>query len=277
MRARGFLLGGTAGRTTLNGEGLQHEDGHSHVISSTVPNCISYDPTFAYEVAVVVQDGLRRMVAEQEDVYYYITLMNENYEHPAMPEGVEGDIVKGMYLFTEGPPAEGRKPAPRVQLMGSGTILREVIAAADLLQNDFGVVADVWSVPSFTELGRDGLRVERWNMLHPNETPRRSHVESKLAERPDGPVVASTDYIRTFANQIRPYVGRRYRVLGTDGFGRSDYRRKLREFFEVDRRFVTLAALESLAADGAVPKSAVADAIKKYDINVEKPDPTVVK
>jgi pyruvate dehydrogenase E1 component len=277
MRARGFLLGGTAGRTTLNGEGLQHEDGHSHLISATIPNCVSYDPTFAYEVAVIVQDGLRRMYADQEDVFYYLTLMNENYEHPPMPEGAEDGIRKGMYLVQEGPEQKGaRKKAARVQLLGSGTILREVIAAADLLADDFNVVADVWSAPSFTELRRDGLAVERWNMLHPTETPRRSHVEASLAGRPDGPVVAATDYMKAFADQIRPFVSRRYRVLGTDGFGRSDYRRKLRQFFEVDRYYVAVAAMSALAAEGAVPATTVADAISKYGINPDKPNPVEV-
>jgi pyruvate dehydrogenase E1 component len=274
MRARGFLLGGTAGRTTLNGEGLQHEDGHSHLMSATIPNCISYDPTFAYEVAVIIAEGLRRMVAEQQDVFYYLTVMNENYQHPAMPEGVEDGIVRGMYLFREGQ-AEGgrRRAAPRVQLLGSGTILREVIAAADLLATDWGVAADVWSVPSFTEVAREGMAAHRWNMLHPGENPRTSYVESLLADRPAGPVVAATDYMRAFADQIRPYVPRRYRVLGTDGFGRSDYRRKLRQHFEVDRYFVTLAALSELAAEGMVPADTPAKAITKYDINPEKPYP----
>jgi pyruvate dehydrogenase E1 component len=271
MRARGFLLGGTAGRTTLNGEGLQHEDGHSHVMSATIPNCVSYDPTFAYEVAVIIADGLRRMYAEQDDVFYYITVMNENYQHPAMPDGVEDGIVKGMYLFHEG--SAGKKSAPRVQLLGSGTILREVIAAADLLEQDWNVAADVWSAPSFTELGREGMAAERWNMLHPAEERRQSWVETQLSGRPDGPAIAATDYVRAFADQIRPYVNRRYRVLGTDGFGRSDYRRKLREHFEVDRHFITLAALTELAAEGSVPAGAAAEAIKKYDLNPDKPDP----
>jgi pyruvate dehydrogenase E1 component len=271
IRARGFLLGGTAGRTTLNGEGLQHEDGHSHVMSATIPNCISYDPTFSYEVAVIIADGLRRMYAEQDDVFYYITVMNENYQHPAMPDGAEDGIVKGMYLFREG--SAGKKSAARVQLLGSGTILREVIAAADLLEQDWNVAADVWSAPSFTELGREGMATERWNMLHPTEERRQSFVESQLSGRPDGPAIAATDYVRAFADQIRPYVNRRYRVLGTDGFGRSDYRRKLREHFEVDRHFITLAALTELGAEGAVPAAAAAEAIKKYDLNPNKPDP----
>jgi pyruvate dehydrogenase E1 component len=272
MRARGFLVGGTAGRTTLNGEGLQHEDGHSHIVSATIPNCVSYDPTFSYEVAVIVQDGLRRMFALQEDVFYYITVMNENYEHPAMPEGVAEGIVKGMYLFRQG--QDGTK-APRVQLLGCGTILREVIAAAELLQQDWGVVADVWSCPSITELRREAMAAERWNLLHPEEAPRRSWVETCLEGRPAGPVVAASDYMRLFAEQIRPYLpqGRRYRVLGTDGFGRSDYRRRLRDFFEVDRRWVTLAALESLAREGALPAGRVAEAMGKYGIDPNKPAP----
>ena len=199
LRARGFLIGGTAGRTTLNGEGLQHEDGHSHLIAATIPNCVSFDPTFAYEVAVIVQDGLRRMFSEQEDVFYYLTVMNENYQHPAMPDGAPEGILKGMYLFRKG---EGPAGAPRVQLLGSGTILREVIAAADLLQADFGVAADVFSCPSFTELAREAMAVERWNLLHPAEAPRKTHVERCLGAG-EGPVVAATDYMRLFAEQIR--------------------------------------------------------------------------
>ena len=273
-RARGFLLGGTAGRTTLNGEGLQHQDGHSHILASTIPNCVAYDPTFAYEVAVIIHDGLRRMLREQEDVFYYITLMNENYAQPAMPPGAEAGIRKGMYLFRDGAPTGGNK-APRVQLLGSGTILREVIAAADLLAKDFGVVADVWSAPSFTELRREGLDVERWNLLHPTEPPRQSYVETCLAGR-SGPVVAATDYIKAFADGIRPFVPRRYRVLGTDGFGRSDFRRRLRHFFEVDRAFVTVAALKALADEGMVPTSMVADAIRKYGIEPDKANPARV-
>ncbi len=290
LRARGFLLGGTAGRTTLNGEGLQHEDGHSHLFSSVIPNCVSYDPTFAHEVAVIIADGLRRMYAEQEDVFYYLTLMNENYPHPAMPglgtddeAAVREGIVRGLYLLSEGSPAvkpgarRSRSKAaskPRVQLMGSGTILREVMAAAELLESDWGVVADVWSAPSFTELRRDGMDVDRWNMLHPTSEPRQSWVEQQLAGRPPGPVVAATDYMRAFPDQIRAWVvGRRFEVLGTDGFGRSDYRRALRDFFEIDRRYVTVAALSALARDGVVEASVVADAIAKYDIDPERPAP----
>jgi pyruvate dehydrogenase E1 component len=274
MRARGFLLGGTAGRTTLNGEGLQHEDGHSHLLSANIPNCVSYDPTFAYEVAVIVQDGLRRMYQEQEDAFYYLTLMNENYEHPPMPEGAETGVRKGMYLLKAGEAGQ-REKALRVQLLGSGTILREVIAAADLLAADFDITADIWSVPSFTELRREGLDVERWNMLHPTQPPRRSHVEVCLAER-QGPVIAASDYMKAFADQIRPFVPQRYRVLGTDGFGRSDYRRSLRSFFEVDRHFIAVAALKALADEGAVPASAAADAIRRYGIDPEKPNPARV-
>jgi pyruvate dehydrogenase E1 component len=273
MRARGFLLGGTAGRTTLNGEGLQHEDGHSLVLASTIPNVVSYDPTFAYEVAVIIQDGLRRMLAEQEDVWYYVTLMNENYEHPDLPEGAEEGIRKGLYLFRKGPARRGKRP--RVQLLGSGTILREVIAAADLLAADFGVTADIWSAPSFNELRREGLRTERWNRLHPTSKPRQSYVETCLAGQ-SGPVVAATDYIKAYADQIRPFVPARYTVLGTDGFGRSDYRRALRSFFEVDRYHVAVAALHSLAQEGTVAAKVVADAIAKYGIDPDKPDPVTV-
>ena len=272
LRARGFLLGGTAGRTTLNGEGLQHEDGHSHLLAATIPNCVSYDPTFAYEVAVIIQDGLRRMFKDQEDVYYYITLMNENYPHPAMPKGVEDGIRRGMYLFHAD---IAMNKGPRVQLLGSGTILREVIAAADLLRKDFGVAADIWSCPSFNELRRDGLAAERWNLLHPTEPPRSSYVEECLATH-TGPVVAATDYMRAFAEQIRPYVPSRYLCLGTDGFGRSDYRVALRKFFEVNRHYVAIAALKLLADEGAVPKAKVSEAITKYGIDPDSPPPWTV-
>ena len=273
MRSRGFLVGGTAGRTTLNGEGLQHADGHSHVISATIPNCISYDPTFGYEVAVVIQDGLRRMCAEQEDVYYYLTVMNENYRHPAMPEGAAEDIIKGMYLFRAGPKANGA--APRVQLLGSGTIFREVIAGAELLRSDWGVDADLWSCPSFTELAREGMAVARANMLDPGSEPRRSHVEKCLAGT-QGPVIAATDYVRAFPEQIRAYVPRRYSVLGTNGFGRSDTREKLRRFFEVDRHHVAVAALKALADDGSIPVAKVSQALEKYAIDRARPHPWTV-
>jgi len=269
MRCRGFLLGGTAGRTTLNGEGLQHEDGHSHVLSSVIPNCISYDPTFGYEVAVIIQDGLRRMCAEQEDVYYYLTVMNENYQHPAMPENAAPSILKGMYLFRAG---EKKAKGPRVQLLGSGTIFREAIAAADLLKKDWGVDADLWSCPSFTELARDGNAVARGNFLHPTAKPEPSFVEKCLADT-QGPVIAATDYIRTFAEQIRPFVPRRYVVLGTDGFGRSDTREKLRHFFEVDRNWIAITALKALADEGTIPAAKVAEAMKKYGLDPAKPAP----
>ncbi len=269
-RTRGFMLGGTAGRTTLNGEGLQHEDGHSHVLFSVVPNCRAYDPAFGYEVAVIVQDGLRRMVAEQEDVFYYVTLMNENYVHPAMPDGAQEGILRGLYRLSQGP-GDG----PRVQLLGSGTILREVMAAAELLEADFGVAADVWSVTSFTELRRDGIEVERCNMLHPTAEPRRPYVAQALdADR--GPVIASTDYIRAFADQIRQWVPGRYRTLGTDGFGRSDSRQALRRFFEVDRHYVTVGALKELADDGQIDPARVAEAIERYQVDPEAPMPTTV-
>jgi pyruvate dehydrogenase E1 component len=271
-RTRGFMLGGTAGRTTLNGEGLQHEDGHSHVLFSVVPNCVAYDPTYGYEVAVIVQDGLRRMVQEQEDVFFYITLMNENYVHPAMPEGSEEGILRGMYRLRESGVSR-RSKKPRVQLLGSGTILREVLAAADLLSEDWGVAADVWSVTSFTELRRHGIEAERWNMLHPGSSAREAYVTSSLD---DVPTVAATDYIRTFADQIRQWVPGSYTVLGTDGYGRSDYRRALRAFFEVDRRYVTLAALSSLAAEGVLKASVVADAVRKYEIDPDAPPPWTV-
>jgi pyruvate dehydrogenase E1 component len=274
-RARGFLLGGTAGRTTLNGEGLQHEDGHSHVLASVVPNCVSYDPAYAYEVAVIVHEGLRRMLGEQEDVFFYLTLMNENYEHPPLPEGAEAGILRGMYLLrsSDGDAADFGNGA-RVQLLGSGTILREVLAGADLLAADYGIASDVWSATSFTELRRDGLAAERQNMLRPGAEPRRSYVEECLAGRPPGPVIAATDYVRTYADQIRAFVPRRYTVLGTDGYGRSDYRRHLRRFFEVDRHYVAVAALSALAADGTVPAGRVADAIVRYGIDPDAPDPS---
>ena len=271
QRARGFLLGATAGRTTLNGEGLQHEDGHSHVLSSVIPNCVSYDPAYGYELAVIIHDGLRRMVANQEDVYYYITLMNENYEHPALPQGAEQGILKGLYPLRE----SKRKAKSRVQLLGSGTILREVEAAAELLEKDWDVAADVWSATSFTELRRDGLAAERWNLLHPEDKPKVPYVTQCLEKRA-GPVVAASDYIKTFADQIRPFIpkDRIYKVLGTDGFGRSDSRAKLRHFFEVNRSFVAIAALKALAETGEVPAKTVAAAIRKYGIDPAKPDPT---
>ena len=281
-RARGFLLGGTAGLTTLNGEGLQHEDGHSHVLFSVVPSVRAYDPAFGYEVAVIIQEGLRRMVAEQEDVFYYLTLMNENYVHPAMPAGTQEGILRGMYLLRDA--GSPRSQKPRVQLLGSGTILRESLAAAELLEQDFGVLADVWSVTSFTELRRDGIEAERYNTLHPQaRRPRVAYVTEQIAKR-SGPVIASTDYIRAYADQIRGFIdgsgtaerARIYRVLGTDGFGRSDYRRALRRFFEVDRHHITVAALKALADGGSVEPKLAAGAIKRYGIDPSAPMPTTV-
>ena len=269
MQARGFLLGGTAGRTTLNGEGLQHEDGHSHVLSATIPNCVSYDPTYAHELAVIVHDGLRRMIGNQENVFYYLTVMNENYPHPGLKKGDEEGIIKGMYLLKQ-----GSAGAAQVQLMGSGVILREVLVAAQLLEEDWGVSSNVWSVTSFTELRREGLDVERWNLLHPGAKAKTPYVTAQLQGHP-GPVVASTDYMKIFADQIRPFIpkGRNYQVLGTDGFGRSDFRARLREHFEVNRHFVVVAALKALADEKAVPARKVAEAIRRYGIDPEKQNP----
>lgn len=275
MRCRGFLLGGTAGRTTLNGEGLQHEDGHSHLSASTIPNCISYDPTFGYELAVIIQDGMRRMYQDQEDVYYYITVMNENYPHPEMPKDAEQGIIRGMYLFRKSSEAISGDSTLRVQLLGSGTILREVIAAAEILDQDFGISADIWSVTSFNELRREALDVTRWNMLHPSEPARLSYVANCL-KGCTGPVVAATDYMKIFADQIREFVPGRYKVLGTDGFGRSDTREKLRQFFEVDRYYVTIATLQALAEDGKISTEIVAQAIRKFGIDPDKPNPVTV-
>jgi pyruvate dehydrogenase E1 component len=275
MRSRGFLLGGTAGRTTLNGEGLQHEDGHSHLWSGAIPNCISYDPTFAFELAVIIQDGMRRMMTNQDDVYYYITLMNENYAHPAMPKGAENDILKGMYRLTSVGDAKAKL---KVQLLGSGTIFREVIEAANMLRDDWGVASDIWGCPSFTELGRDWNAVSRQNMLNPTDKPVLSHVEKMLKDT-TGPVIVATDYVRLFPEQIRPAIqniGKRYTVLGTDGYGRSDTREKLRHFFEVDRRWVTVAALKTLADEGQIDHKKVAEAIKKYGLDPKKPNPMTV-
>ncbi|NOT85976.1 MAG: pyruvate dehydrogenase (acetyl-transferring), homodimeric type [Methylococcaceae bacterium] len=271
QRTRGFLLGGTAGRTTLNGEGLQHEDGHSHLISATVPNCISYDPTYGYELAVIIQDGLRRMYTEQEDVFYYITVMNENYDQPHMPEGAAPDILKGMYLFA----SAKRNAKLKVQLLGSGTIFCEVVAAATLLQDDWGVSADIWGCTSFTELARDGQQCERWNRLHPTEKPKQAHVTTLLSKS-TAPIIASTDYMRAFAEQIRPFIQGSYTVLGTDGFGRSDTREHLRSFFEVDRFHVVITALKSLADAGQFDLSKVEVAIAKYGIDPDKIAPWLI-
>ncbi len=270
QQSRGFLIGGTAGRTTLAGEGLQHQDGHSLVHSSTVPNCVSYDPTYAYELAVIIQDGMRRMIAEQENVFFYITCMNENYLHPAMPAGVEDGILRGMYLLHV-----GGKGKIRAQLMGSGTILREVIAAADLLEKDFGIPSDIWSVTSFNELRRDALEVERWNQLHPATEARKCYVEECLGDR-GGPFIAATDYMKIIPDQIQRWVPGRFITLGTDGYGRSDSRKALRQHFEVDERFIAVAALKALADDGALDQKTVAQAIQKYDIDPDRPDPVTL-
>ena len=270
MRARGFLLGGTAGRTTLNGEGLQHQDGHSHLLASTIPNCISYDPTFAYELTVIIHNGMQRMYQNHEDIYYYISVMNENYVHPPMPDGVEEGIIKGMYLLKK--PGRGKA---QVQLLGSGTILREVIAAAELLEKDFKIKANIWSVTSFNELRREGLATTRWNMLHPDKKQKTTYVESQLADA-TLPTVAATDYMKAYADQIREFIPGRYTVLGTDGFGRSDSREKLRFFFEVDRYFVVIAALKALADEGKVEAKTVNEAISKYNIDPDKPNPITV-
>ena len=269
MQARGFLLGGTSGRTTLNGEGLQHEDGHSHIMAGTIPNCISYDPTFAHEVAVILHHGLKRMVEKQDNVYYYLTLLNENYAMPGLTAGTEEQIIKGMYLCK--PATDGKGT---VQLLGSGTILRESIAAQELLEKEWGVSANVWSCPSFNELTRDGQDADRYNLLHPLETPRVGFVGQQLAGS-TGPVIASTDYMKAYAEQIRPFIpkGRTYKVLGTDGFGRSDFRSKLREHFEVNRHYIVVATLKALSEDGTVPAAKVAEAIAKYGIQADKINP----
>ncbi len=270
-QARGFLLGATAGRTTLNGEGLQHQDGHSHVLANTIPNCRTYDPTYAYELAVIIQDGIKRMYGDKENCFYYITLMNENYRHGDLPEGAQEGIIKGMYLLEEG---KGKKKN-RVQLLGAGTILNEVRAAAELLRSDFDVEADIWSVTSVNELTRDGQRATRWNLLHPTEKPRKAYVTQQLEGR-DGPVIIATDHLKTYSEQLRAYVPGTYTVLGTEGFGRSDSRAKLRHFFEVNRYFVTIAALKSLADEGKIKADVVAKAIKKFGIDPEKADPMSV-
>nr|WP_298412363.1 pyruvate dehydrogenase (acetyl-transferring), homodimeric type [uncultured Halomonas sp.] len=271
MQARGFMMGGTAGRTPLNGEGLQHQDGHSHILASTIPNCRSYDPAYGHELAVIIQDGLKRMFQDKENCFYYITLMNENYPHPAMQEGTEQDIIKGMYLLRE---VAGKKGKGHVQLLGSGTILREVEAAAEILKEEYGIGSDVWSVTSFNELRREALEVDRQAFLKPEDEPGKPHVTQCLEGR-KGPVIASTDYMKLFSDQVRAWVPTDYHVLGTDGYGRSDTREKLRYFFEVDRYFVTVAALKALADRGEIERKVVADALKKYGIDPNKPNPLV--
>ena len=272
LQARGFLLGGTSGRTTLNGEGLQHQDGHSHILASTVPNCVSYDPSYAYELAVIIRQGLQEMYVEKLPRYYYITIMNENYEQPPIPDGVEQGILRGMYCLQKNAVKSSKKV---VQLLGSGTILRESIAAAELLQKDFGVIADIWSVTSFNELRREGLSVHRWNMLHPQEKSRLSYVEECL-NGVSGPVIAATDYIKAYADQIREFVPGLYSVLGTDGFGRSDTRERLRKFFEIDRYYITVAALSALAQENVIDAAQVTKAIELYGIDPSKPDPVTL-
>jgi pyruvate dehydrogenase E1 component len=266
-RARGFLLGATAGRTTLNGEGLQHEDGHSQLMAAMIPNCVSYDPTFAYELAVIMQDGLKRMIENQEDVFYYITVMNENYSHPEMPKGSEADIIKGMYSFST-----SKIKGEKVQLMGSGVILREVIEAQKILESDYGVSADVWSVTSFNELRKDALEADRWNRMNPDKPQKESHVV-KLLKKAEGPIIASTDYMKSFAEQIAVFLPHKFVALGTDGFGRSDSREKLRHFFEVDRHYVVVATLKALSDEGKIKASVVTDAIKKFKLDPNKPNP----
>jgi pyruvate dehydrogenase E1 component len=273
MQARGFLLGGTSGRTTLNGEGLQHEDGHSHILAGTIPNCISYDPTFAHEVGVILQHGLKRMVETQDNVFYYLTLLNENYAMPGLKPGTEEQILKGMYLLEEG----GRR-SPRVNLLGSGSILRECIEARKLLEADWGVASNVWSCPSFNELAREGQDCERWNLLHPTAEAAGNHRVPFVAQQllpHAGPVIASTDYMRNYAEQIRAFIpkGRSYKVLGTDGFGRSDFRSKLREHFEVNRHYIVVAALKALCEEGTVPAARVADAIVRYGLRADRINP----
>lgn len=267
-QAKGFLLGATAGRTTLAGEGLQHQDGHSHLFSATVPNCVSYDPTFAYELAVIMHDGMVRMYEKQENIFYYITVMNENYHHPAMPEGAQAGILKGMYCFKE-------VKTPAAALIGSGTILREVIKAAEMLKADYGVATSIYSATSFTELRREALDVERWNLLHPSDKPKVPYV-TDLLKKHKGPVIAATDYMRSFADQIRAFIPQRYVTLGTDGYGRSDTRKQLRHFFEVDAKYIVIATLKALADEGSIENKVVEGAIKKLGINPDKPNPVTV-
>jgi pyruvate dehydrogenase E1 component len=271
IQARGFLLGGTAGRTTLNGEGLQHQDGHSHVLASTIPNCRAYDPTYGYELTTIIQHGLQEMYGDQKSVYYYVTVMNENYEHPDMPEGVEEGIIKGMYLLKE----DKTNRKARVQLLGSGTILREVEAAAEMLSEKYDIACDVWSVTSFNELGREVQSVDRWNMLHADKKPKLSYVKECLQNRGQA-AVAATDYMKIYADQIRKDVPMEYITLGTDGFGRSDTREKLRHFFEVDRDYVCIAALYALSKEGVIKPAVVKKAMKEFDIDAEKIDPMLL-
>jgi pyruvate dehydrogenase E1 component len=271
MRARGFLMGATAGRTTINGEGLQHEDGHSHVMAALIPNCKAYDPAYAYELAVIIQHGMKEMVQEHKDNYYYLTIYNENHAHPAMPAGCESGIVRGMYLFkSEETPAKAH-----VQLLGSGSIFREVLAASEILKADWGVTSDVWSVPSVNELARDGRECERWNLLHPKAEARTPYVQECLGGM-TGPIIASTDWVRAYTEQLRPYLKAPFHTLGTDGFGRSDNRPALRDFFEVDRRWIAVKALRALADQDLVPAERVSQAIRLYGIRPDRPAPWTV-
>jgi pyruvate dehydrogenase E1 component len=267
IQARGFLMGATAGRTTLAGEGLQHQDGHSQLIATTVPNCVAYDPAFAYELAVIIHDGLRRMYAEQESIFYYITVMNENYVQPPMPTGVAAGILSGGYLLQIGP-----RGKVRTTLLGSGTILRECLAAAKILEADYRIPADVMSITSFSELRREAMECERWNLLHPGEPARVPYVKQMLHGH-EGPVVAATDYMRTVPDQIRQWIGGRYVTLGTDGYGRSDSRAALRQHFEMDRNYIAVAALKALADDGRVDQATVAQAIEALGVDPDKPVP----
>jgi pyruvate dehydrogenase E1 component len=270
-QTRGFLIGATSGRTTLAGEGLQHQDGHSHLLASTIPNCISYDPTFAYELAIIFQDGLRRMHDKQENIFYYLTTMNENYKHPQMPKNCEQGILKGMYLYKE----FKNKGKTNVQLLGSGTILREMISAAEILSKEYNIDSDIWSVTSFNELRKNGMTVERKNLLNPTEKPKKSYVENCL-DKKDGPIIAASDYIRSFADQIRPYVSKAFYSFGTDGYGRSDGRKKLRKFFEVDKEHIVTYTLSALAKEQLIPSTYAEKAIKKYNIDKNKPIPTAL-
>jgi pyruvate dehydrogenase E1 component len=271
IRTRGFMLGGTAGRTTLNGEGLQHEDGHSHIMASTVPNLVAYDPAFAYEVAVIIQDGIRRMIKEQEDVFYYLTLYNENYAMPAMPEGVEEGILKGLYRFRAGDASRKHK----AHVFGSGPIIRSALKAQEILAEQYDVCADVWSATSYKLLRNEAIQVRRWNMLHPEETPRLSYLERTL-EHEVGAFVAVSDYMKIVPDQIAPWVPGGLMTLGTDGFGRSDTRPALRRFFEIDAESTVIATLYALALEGEIPMSTVSKAIKDLNVDPEKAFPALV-
>jgi pyruvate dehydrogenase E1 component len=270
-QTRGFLIGATSGKTTLAGEGLQHQDGHSHLLASTIPNCISYDPTFSYELAIILQEGLRRMHDKQENIFYYLTVMNENYQHPEIPKDCEQGILKGMYLFKE----FNNKGKTKIQLLGCGAILREIIAAAEILSKDYNIDSDVWSVTSFNELRNDGMKIERKNLLNPGKKPEKSYIEKCLGNK-EGLIVAASDYIKTYADQIRPYISRSFYSFGTDGYGRSDGRKNLRKFFEVDKEYIVTYALSALAKEQLISSKYAEEAMKKYKIAKDKPIPTVL-